>query len=134
MHRLYAYLSVRNNEWEQKAFQLIVMRYLVGIGDELPPLRYRLLPTTQFVNIQMYERRRTEGLNTSETIAVHCGYLNTYGDKLEHMELNGFLEHGLYWHRRMAAAIQGTPFNASGSRPQKLSLRRKDRTLVEVLV
>ena len=44
---LYGYLRAKPNEWEQKAFQLLVMRYLVGLGDELPPLRYRLLPTSQ---------------------------------------------------------------------------------------
>ena len=54
---LYGYLEERPNEWEQKAFQLMVMRYLVGLGDELPPLRYRLLPTSRYVNIEFYEER-----------------------------------------------------------------------------
>ena len=46
---LYGYLQARPNEWEQKAFQLLVMRFLVGIGDELPPLRHlhkQLAPPT----------------------------------------------------------------------------------------
>jgi hypothetical protein len=72
---LYRYLEAKPNEWEQKAFQLIVMRYLVGLGDDLAPLRYRLLPTTQFINIEYYEERKRLGLDASQMIGVHCGYL-----------------------------------------------------------
>ena len=64
---LYGYLSARSNEWEQKAFQLVVMRYLVGIGDELPPLRYRLLPTAHFINIEFYEERVRLGMEAEAT-------------------------------------------------------------------
>lgn len=32
---LHTYISANQDEWEQKAYQLIVMRYLVGLGDEL---------------------------------------------------------------------------------------------------
>lgn len=73
---LYNYLEARPNEWEQKAFQLIVMRYLVGLGDDLPPMRYRLLPTSKFINIEFYEERVRLGMDAEHTaIGVHCGYL-----------------------------------------------------------
>lgn len=103
---LYGYLSVRNNEWEQKAFQLIVMRYLVGLGDELPPLRYRLLPTARYINIEFYEERQRLGMPAaSSAVAVHCGYLKNTADKLEHLHINGFLRRGLTYHRRLYSAV-----------------------------
>ena len=122
---LHGYLSQRTNEWEQKAFQLIVVRFLIGLGDDLPPLRYRLLPTSRYINMLMYEQRCADGLNTSETVAVHCGYLNAYGDKFEHLENGGFLDRGLQWHYRMAAAVQGTPFDASRARATSITFKRK---------
>ena len=41
----------------------MVMRYLVGLGDDLAPLRYRLLPTSGFVNMLQYEVRPEGGPN-----------------------------------------------------------------------
>ena len=41
----------------------MVMRYLVGLGDDLAPLRYRLLPTSGFVNMPQYEARLEDGPN-----------------------------------------------------------------------
>ena len=103
---LYGYLSAKPNEWEQKAFQLIVMRYLVGLGDDLPPLRYRLLPTRQFINIEFYEERMRRGMPSERTaVGVHCGYLKNTADKLEHLQLTGFLRRGLTQHRRLYQAI-----------------------------
>ena len=32
------------------------MRYTIGVGDELAPLRYRLLPTSHSVNVPQYEK------------------------------------------------------------------------------
>ena len=103
---LYGYLAAKPNEWEQKAFQLIVMRYLVGLGDELAPLRYRLLPTSQFINIEFYEERIRLGMPAEGTsIAVHCGYLKNTADKLEHLQMTGFLKRGLGFHRRLYQAV-----------------------------
>lgn len=70
---LYGYLHARPNEWEQKAFQLLVMRYLIGLGDDLEPIRYRLLPTSKYINIEFYQERILQGMNVNDTIAVHCG-------------------------------------------------------------
>lgn len=83
----------------------IVMRYLIGLGDELDPLRYRLLPTSQFINIEYYGVRQRHGMDVSSTIAVHCGYLKNNADKLEHLELHGFLQRGLSHHRRVYLAV-----------------------------
>ena len=95
---MYDYLLARPNEWEQKAYQLLVMRFLIGLGDDfqyvtpqtcarcarttvsnaaLRPLRYRLLPTTRFINLGMFEARIAAGLDVANTTALHCGYLNT---------------------------------------------------------
>ena len=141
---LYGYLSRHPNEWEQKAFQLLVMRYLVGLGDDLPPLRYRLLPTAHFINIEFYEERRRLGLETASTVAVHCGYLKNTADKLEHLEINGFLTRGLTHHRRLYQAIlalgeggHGTRlFDArlygSTERLMTLALRRKNHSTYQI--
>ena len=37
-------------QWEQTAWNDVVPHFLVGMGDD-PPLRYRLLPHTQFSNL-----------------------------------------------------------------------------------
>ena len=72
---LHGYLRMRPNEWEQKAYQLLVMRYLIGLGDELAPLRYRLLPTAQFINIEYYEERQRQRLPVDGMVRGHRGYL-----------------------------------------------------------
>ncbi|KAL3918533.1 MAG: hypothetical protein SGPRY_005981 [Prymnesium sp.] len=96
--------------------QLLVMRYLIGVGDELPPLRFRLLPTWGFVNIEYYEERRQQGLDISRLVATHCGYLKNTADKLEHLEINGFLERGLAWHQALVGALSKIKdVNASAS-------------------
>ena len=59
----------------------------VRLGDELPPLRYRLLPTANFINVEFYEERKRLGMETANTVAVHCGYLKNTADKLEHLEI-----------------------------------------------
>jgi len=112
----------------------MVVRYLIGIGDELPPLRYRLLPVEGFVNMQMFEDRRALGYAAVAPVAVHCGYLNTMGDKLEHMEKNGFLERGLASHRALAAAANGLARNSTPVRTTRLTLKKKDRTLTRIWV
>ena len=67
------------------------MRYLVGLGDDLPPVRYRLLPTSSYINIEFYEERQRRGQPNEGMVAVHCGYLKNTADKLEHLEMGGFL-------------------------------------------
>ena len=142
---LYGYLTARPNEWEQKAFQLLVMRYLVGLGDELPPLRYRLLPTARYINIEFFEERRRLKMETAGTVAVHCGYLKNTADKLEHLETNGFLRRGLGHHRKLYTAVRALGEAGHGSccaaderlyghsdTPIELTMRRKNHTLYSI--
>mmetsp|Transcript_25958 Transcript_25958/g.64281 ORF Transcript_25958/g.64281 Transcript_25958/m.64281 type:complete len:179 (+) Transcript_25958:79-615(+) len=142
---LYGYLRARNNEWEQKAFQLIVMRYLIGLGDDLPPLRYRLLPTWGFINLEFYELRKQMGLDTTKLIATHCGYLKNIADKLEHLEINGFLERGWAWHQALTNTIAAIKNGTSSIdrdvgqpgpyiRTKLLSLKRKNHTTYNIVV
>ena len=146
---LYGYLQARPNEWEQKAFQLLVMRFLVGIGDELPPLRYRLLPTSRYINIEFLEERNARGMNVTDMVATHCGYLKGMGDKLEHLRDNGLLLRGLSWHHDLhvnvsarAAAAKGTGVEVRLRPPATLTytplttmaLRRKNHSVVHVAV
>ena len=67
--------QMRPNEWEQKAYQLLVVRYLIGLGDDLAPLRYRLLPPAAYINIEYYEERQRTGMAVEGMVGVHCGYL-----------------------------------------------------------
>ena len=146
MEGLYGYLYRHPNEWEQKAFQLIVMRYLVGLGDDLPPVRYRLLPTSHFINIEFYEERIKKRMETQNTIAVHCGYLKGMGDKFEHLEMNGFLKRGLAHHRRLYQSVVALGESGHGETigdkrlyghdetTVGLSLRRKNHSAYQVAV
>ena len=77
------FLLTHPDVWEQKAFQLLVVRYLIGLEDRLPPLRYRLLATSRFINIGYYEERLQKGLGVEDMVAVHCGYLNRMTLKFE---------------------------------------------------
>ena len=97
-------------------------------GDALPrrprdelPLRYRLLPTSRYVNIEFYEERARANLDVAGTVAVHCGYLKAMGDKFEHLELNG-LARGIDWYEELAAARGAAPRNPF----YRLTLRRKN--------
>ena len=83
-----AYGRDNPKEW-RRAFQLMVMRFLIGLGDELPPLRFRLLPPSRFVNLPMFEARRARGLATAETVAVRCGYISGGERKLERLRSAG---------------------------------------------
>jgi hypothetical protein len=56
------------------------MRYLIGLGDDLPPMRYRLLPPSRFVNILFYEERARQRLDVAGTVAVHCGCRSAHID------------------------------------------------------
>ena len=49
--------------WDQYAYQKLVMRTVTGLGDELAPLRYQLLPAARFANLPEYEFivNRTKG-------------------------------------------------------------------------
>jgi hypothetical protein len=96
----------RPNEWEQKAYQLLVMRYLIGLGDDLAPLRYRLLPPSQFINIEYYEERQRQRLPIDGMVGVHCGYLKEEGDKVEHLERHGFLARGIARHARLSLQLR----------------------------
>ena len=96
----------RPNEWEQKAFQLLLVRYLIGLGDDLAPLRYRLLPHSQYINIEFYEERQRRRMGVDGMVGVHCGYLKEEGDKMEHLERHGFLRRGLERHARLRLQLR----------------------------
>ena len=135
LHGLHGYIRSRPNEWEQKAYQLIVMRYLIGLGDELVPLRYRLLPTAQFINIEYYAKRLEQAMSVDGMVGVHCGYLKEEGDKVEHLERHGFMRRGLERHARLSLqlanrSVHGFRYN----RTRQLHLKRKRNTSFSVIL
>jgi len=132
---LHRYIADKPNEWEQKAFQLMVVRYLIGLGDELPPLRYRLLPASAFLNIEMLEARQTLRLPVGSMVGVHCGYLKEEGDKVEHLERHGLLLRGMARHARLARLLRNASVGGFVyTRTQALQLRRKHNSSIRVLV
>ena len=68
-------------------------------------------------------------------VGVHCGYLKEEGDKVEHLERNGFLQRGLERQARMARlllnqSVQGFVYN----RTRALRLRRKHNSSIHIVV
>ena len=59
-------------------FQVMVVRYAIGLGDEVPPLHARLLPPERFANV--------EAANASaKLVAVHAGYVPAEREKLRRL-------------------------------------------------
>ena len=112
----------------------------------MPPVRYRLLPTSHFINIEFYEERIKKRMETQNTIAVHCGYLKGMGDKFERLEMNGFLKRGLAHHRRLYQSVVALGESGHGETigdkrlyghdetTVGLSLRRKNHSAYQVAV
>ena len=82
---MYSYFVNNPTVWDQRAWQLMVMRYTIGLGDDLAPLRYRLFPTSKYINVEYYFQRRGEKMDVSQMVAVHCGYINSNAEKLYYM-------------------------------------------------
>lgn len=99
------------------------------------PLRYRLLPTTQYINIEYYAERQRLGLPVDGMVGVHCGYLKEEGDKIEHLERHGFLLRGIERQARMARLVANLSVNGFVyNRSLPLRLRRKRKSSISVIV
>ena len=59
-------------------FQVMVVRYAIGLGDDTPPLRARLLPPTRFANVDVANASK-------QLVAVHAGYVPTEREKLRRL-------------------------------------------------
>ena len=62
-------------QWDQTAFNEIIIPFLWGMGDQ-PPLRYRLLPVSKFLNIPVMVERKKSGLSNAEIVVLHAGGLH----------------------------------------------------------
>ena len=61
------------HEWEQPAWNVVIMPFLIGRGDsEEPPLRYRLLPHAGYANIGVWHERKRAGL-PADAVILHLG-------------------------------------------------------------
>jgi len=76
-------------QWDQTAFNEIIIPFLWGVGDE-PPLRYRLLPVSKFVNEVVVRERTIYGLSNDEIVVLHGGGLHGSEKK------EAFLERKIY--------------------------------------
>ena len=62
-------------QWEQAAWNELIVPFLWGIGDAVP-LRYRLLPIELFANVPVVNERKQSGLPTDELVVLHGGGLH----------------------------------------------------------
>ncbi|KAG7674018.1 hypothetical protein NADE_004294 [Nannochloris sp. 'desiccata'] len=62
-------------QWDQTAFNEVIMPFLWGMGDQ-PPLRYRLLPVSKFLNIPVMLERAKSGLPNEDIVVLHAGGLH----------------------------------------------------------
>ena len=54
------------------------MAHVVGMGSDLPPLRYRLMPVEEFSNIDVYRARLNASLPVRQSI-LHAGAIHGSG-------------------------------------------------------
>ena len=104
-------LAERKGAWDQWMYQLLVARYTLGIGDELPPLRHQLLPRSHYLNLHNFvELHALRPEEVRSAVAVHCGYVNDgAGAKLEQLGKNGLLAPGLSMHSVLASYVTAPP-------------------------
>ncbi|KAK9862816.1 hypothetical protein WJX84_001287 [Apatococcus fuscideae] len=76
-------LTKRSTQWDQAAWNEIIMSHLIGTGDQ-PGLRYRLLPIEHFNNMPTYEARIKGGKPVDEVI-LHGGDVHDH-DKITVMQ------------------------------------------------
>ena len=96
-------------DWEQRAFDLQLLRHAIGLGDEEAPLRQRLLPAHRFVDaaaLPLLRRNASAvgGAALPGVVAVHAGSASGDEQKLALLAAHGLLRPGLAAHRRFAAA------------------------------
>ena len=85
-------------EWEQRTFNLMLLRHSIGLGDEAAPLRQRLLPVRQFVDA---EALTLLGAGANATlVAIHAGSAGGDEAKLALLGAHGLVRPGLAAHRR----------------------------------
>lgn len=56
-------------EWEQTAWNDVLIHFLWGAGD-YEPVKYRNLPLSEFANLESYKSRKSKGMPMN-TIVVH---------------------------------------------------------------
>lgn len=77
-------------QWEQAAWQEVVLNYVIGVEDR-PPMKYRLLPTEEFSNVMIWDTRRAKNLSVENQILVHAGYIYDIPSKVREFKNRGWL-------------------------------------------
>lgn len=78
-------VHTHTQQWDQAAWNEVVMAFLVGMGDE-EPLRYRILPISQFMNLEVYDAA-IKSERPVEPVLLHAGYLNGEAKKQRFTDL-----------------------------------------------
>ena len=82
------------------------MRYTIGLGNELAPLRFRLLPASKFTNLRFLDSRRR-----GTAAAVHCGFVKGAEAKLDRLGRAGLLRGGVHLAQLLSKAVAMTNNN-----------------------
>lgn len=63
------------HQWDQTAWNEVILPFLWGYGDEAEQLKYRLLPHASYANVNVVDMRCKEGLPV-DLVVLHSGHLH----------------------------------------------------------
>jgi hypothetical protein len=89
-------------DWEERTFNMMLLRHSIGLGDEQAPLRQRLLPANRFVDGAFIPN------GSQRVVAVHAGSAGDFSAKLAMLDSHGLLRRGMAAQRRFVRTTQPT--------------------------
>lgn len=101
-HMLNWLLTRHPDQWEQAAFNEVIMAHVIGRAHQAP-LRYRILPVELFLNVPTFHLRRREQLDVSSAVIVHAGGVSGTEKEKQMQDLG-------IWHPEHWQPLKGAPF------------------------
>lgn len=101
-HMLLWMLERHPEQWEQAAFNEVIMAHVIGRAHQAP-LRYRILPVELFLNVPTFHWRQRENLDVSGAVIVHAGGVQGREKEKQMQELG-------IWAPESWQAHKGVPF------------------------
>lgn len=79
-------LEYRPTQWEQAAFNELIMSHVIGV-EERSPLRYRIVPVRHFLNLPVYQLRQQQHMGMDLAV-LHAGGVHGW-DKVTQLKTAG---------------------------------------------
>jgi len=98
-------------EWDQTAWNDVITHFLWGAGND-EPVRYRLLPFSEFANVGTYRARKEYGLEDNP-IVLHLGGVNGGENKRDTWIAEGYWVANFTWDRHAHPTSAGGRVNVS---------------------